>query len=43
MAEHGDLDVLLVGCRAEPEKVEEPANEQERDRAAHVGDIARCA
>ena len=41
--EHGDLDVLLVGCRAEPEEVQEPANEQERDRASHVDNRGRCA
>ena len=39
MAEHSDLDVLVVWRRAEPEKVEEPANQQERDRAAHAGEI----
>jgi hypothetical protein len=31
VAEYGDLHVLLVGCRAKPEEVKEPADEQERD------------
>jgi hypothetical protein len=43
VAQHGDLDVLLVRCRAEPEEVKEPADEQKRDRATHVGDLGRCA
>ena len=34
---------LLVWCWAEPEKVKEPANEQERDRATHVYDPDTCA
>ena len=34
--EHGDLDVLLVRRRAEPENVQEPADEQEGDRTAHM-------
>jgi hypothetical protein len=43
VAEHGDLHVLLVGCRAKPEEVKEPADEQERDGAAHAGDRDTCA
>jgi hypothetical protein len=43
VAEHGDLDVLLVGRRAEPEEVKEPADEQEGDRAAHGDDLGRPA
>jgi hypothetical protein len=39
-AEHGDLDVLLVGRRANPEEVQEPANQQERQGAAHADDRA---
>jgi hypothetical protein len=43
VTEHGDLDVLLIGRGTEPEKVQEPADEQERDRAAHVNDRGTCA
>jgi hypothetical protein len=43
VAEHGDLDVFLVRRRAKLEEVQEPANKQERDRAAHGDDPCRCA
>jgi len=43
VTEHGDLDVLLIGRRAEPKKVKEPADEQERNRAAHPADLASPA
>ena len=39
MSEHGELDVLLIGGRAEPQQVKEPADEQERERAAHADDL----
>lgn len=38
VTEQGDLDVLLVRRRAEPEKVQELANQHQRDRAAHLAD-----
>ncbi len=41
VAQHGDLDVLLVRRWAEPEEVKEPADEQERDRTSHAQDLAR--
>jgi hypothetical protein len=43
MTEHGDLHILLVGRRSEPEQVEEAADEQEGDWASHVQDRDRCA
>jgi hypothetical protein len=43
VAEHGDLDVLLVWRRREPKEVKEPANEQEGDRTAHAEDLGRSA
>jgi hypothetical protein len=43
VSEHGELDVLLIGRRAEPQEVKEPADEQERERAAHAGDLGRFA
>ena len=42
VAEHGDLDVLLVRRRAEPEEVKEPADEQEGDRTTHAEDLGRA-
>ena len=41
MAEHGDLDVLLVWGRTGPEQFEQLTNEEEGDRAAHVDDRGR--
>jgi hypothetical protein len=43
VAEHGDLDVLLVGRRPEPEQVEQAADEQEGDLTGHPDDPGRCA
>ncbi len=43
MSEHGDLDVFLVGLRAEAQEVKEPADKQEGDRAAHGDDLGRPA
>lgn len=31
MAQNGDLDILLVRCRADPDDVEQLSNEQEGD------------
>jgi hypothetical protein len=43
VAEHGDLDILFVGRRPEPEQVEQPTDEQEGDLTGHPDDSGRCA
>ena len=42
VTEQGDLDILLVGRRLEPNQVKQPANEQEGDRAAQPTIVARA-
>ena len=41
VAEHGDLDVLFVRRRTEPEKVEQASDEQEGDLTGHPDDPGR--
>ena len=43
MAEHSDLDVLLIGRGPEPEQFEEASDDQEGDLKAHPGDPGTCA
>jgi hypothetical protein len=42
MTKHGDLDVLLVRCRAESQEVEQSPDEQEGDRTAHRISVAEA-
>jgi hypothetical protein len=41
VTEQGDLGALLVGRRAEPQDVKEPADEQEGHRTAHAEELGR--
>ena len=41
--EHGDLDVLLVGRGAEPDQVEQAADDQEANLTGHPDDIGSYA
>jgi hypothetical protein len=42
VAEHGDLDVLFVRRRAEPEKVQQASDDQEGDLTGHPDDPGTC-